>query len=113
VSAIVIAALQQKTYGPEWSRERQAQLAILNRLPGRHLVLVRYVTDKTRYHKSHAEWVYNEADIDNAKIVWAREMDSGHNRKLLEYYRGREVWLLTYKESGPSELVRLTADKSL
>jgi hypothetical protein len=37
--------------------------------------------------------VYNAADIDNAQVVWAREMDMVQNRKLLEYFKDRHVWL--------------------
>jgi hypothetical protein len=50
-----------------------------------------------RYGPAHSfekEWVCNEADIDSAKVVWAREMDSAQNRKLLEYFKDRHVWLV-------------------
>ena len=40
------------------------------------------------------EWVYNKADIDGAQVVWAREMDPDHNRKLLDYFKDRHIWLL-------------------
>jgi hypothetical protein len=46
--------------------------------------------------------VYNEANIDGAKIVWAREMDSGQNRKLVEYFKDRQVWLVEVNESPPA-----------
>ncbi|MBZ5702676.1 MAG: hypothetical protein LAN84_12620 [Acidobacteriia bacterium] len=64
--------------------------AKLQQMPGKQLVLVRYAA----LHNVHEEWVYNDAAIDAAKIVWAREMDPAQNRKLLNYYRDRQVWLV-------------------
>jgi hypothetical protein len=40
------------------------------------------------------DYVYNAADIDGAPIVWARDMGPEKNQELLNYYRGRKVWLL-------------------
>ena len=37
------------------------------------------------HHVSHDEWVYNGADIDGAKVVWARDMDTRGNRELLDF----------------------------
>ena len=53
-------------------------------------MIVRYAPS----HNIHAEWVYNRADIDHSDVVWAREMSDEQNRELLDYYRGRKVWLL-------------------
>src|SRR5205823_4942191 len=50
------------------------------------------------------EWVYNEADIDAAKVVWARDMDATSNAELLRYFQGRRVWLIE-PDSAPSKLV--------
>jgi hypothetical protein len=71
-------------------RERSNILSQLQADGGQHLIIVRYGPQ----HFSHREWVYNEANIDDAKVVWAREMDAAQNRKLLEYFAGRRVWLL-------------------
>jgi hypothetical protein len=73
----------------------------LQTTPGSDLVIVRYKPG----HDSFQEWVYNEADIDAAGIVWAREMEPDENRKLISYFRGREIWLLEADERPP-RLVR-------
>ena len=62
----------------------------LDQLPGKQLVIVRYSPD----HSSFDEWVYNAPDIDNSKIVWAREMDAENNLELIHYYKDRAVWLV-------------------
>jgi hypothetical protein len=58
--------------------------------PGRVLAIVRY----SSVHQPLDEWVYNTADIDNSKVVWAREMDEAENIKLMHYYKDRTVWLV-------------------
>jgi len=64
----------------------ETQLAAL---PGEHLVLVRYSKD----HNSGEEYVYNEADIDHAKTVWAREIPGMDLGPLLQYFQNRDVWV--------------------
>src|SRR5208283_3750313 len=59
-------------------------------IPGRHVVLVRY----SPTHNLHREWVYNGAAIDSSDIVWARDSSPEQNRKLMEYFSDRNVWLL-------------------
>lgn len=71
-------------------------VARLNQAGGRHLVIVRYSRVRSAY-----EWVYNAADIDGSKVVWAREMDPAQNRKLLEYFKDRHAWLLEAGEDQP------------
>ena len=69
----------------------RAELAAkLKELAGKQLVIVRYTT----HHEVFDEWVYNDADIDGSKIVWAREMEAAENAKLVNYFKDRHVWLL-------------------
>jgi hypothetical protein len=44
---------------------------------------------------------YNRADIDRARVVWARELDPAANSKLLNYYAGRTVWLFEPDATPP------------
>jgi hypothetical protein len=74
----------------QWAANRAATIESLKQQGGQHLIVVRYGPR----HSSHQEWVYNEADIDNARVVWARDMDPARNRKLLEYFKDRHAWLL-------------------
>ena len=71
--------------------DRAAIVQRLQRLPGKHLVVVRYAA----FHNPHYEMVYNRADIDGSKIVWARELDSQQNAKLFAYFTDRQIWLVT------------------
>jgi hypothetical protein len=58
-------------------------------LAGKQLVFVRYYPPH-----DFREWVHNAADIDAAKIVWARDLGPEENEKLRRYYPDRTVWLL-------------------
>ncbi len=72
-------------------RDARAYIAEwLARRPGKQLVVVRYAP----FHNPNQEWVYNGADIDRSKVVWAREVDARQDAELLRYFKDREVWLL-------------------
>jgi hypothetical protein len=64
----------------------------LQHTPGKHLIIVRYDNND---HNIHDEWVYNGAEIDNAKVLWARELDPQQNAKLFAYFKDRKIWLVT------------------
>jgi len=74
--------------GAKWSRPRIQ--ALIENLPGRHLLLVRYGPN----HDSGSGWVTNGADIDSSKIVWANDMSPQQNQELIEYFKDRKVWLV-------------------
>jgi hypothetical protein len=93
---VILSALEivPSSYGLQ---DRAALLRRLDQLPGPQLVVVRYSRD----HNVHAEWVYNDADIDAAKVVWAREMDLQSNRRLVQYFQRRRIWLLEADVNPP------------
>jgi hypothetical protein len=68
---------------------RPAIIDLLRHTAGKHLVIVHYAPD----HGVHEEWVYNDADIDASRIVWAQDMGD-RNRELLDYYPYRKVWII-------------------
>ena len=79
------------------TREVQARTAtkegmeemLLAERPGRHVVFVRYHEGDS----SHREWVYNPADIDTAPVIWAQDLGTIENKRLMQYYAGRSFWL--------------------
>jgi hypothetical protein len=90
-------------YVPAWYQKgpssfgRARLLRELQQLQGRQLVLVRYSAS----HEPFGEWVYNEADIDNSKVVWAHDMGAAENKELIDYYRDRSIWLLEPDQAPP------------
>jgi hypothetical protein len=76
--------------GPNhYGEERAGIESKLEAAPGKQLVIVRYAP----WHYPFDEWVYNAADIDAAKVVWARDMNPADNLELIRYYGDRTVWL--------------------
>lgn len=91
------AALHVTAPRTDWSWDRARIVAQLTQEPGQHVVLVRYGAD----HDGHAEWVYNAATIDAAKIVWARAMDDAADERLTSYFHDRRVWVLEADAQPP------------
>jgi hypothetical protein len=78
-------------YGPAHFGTERAQIEdSLERLPGKQLVLVRSSGNRSVLD----QWVYNAADIDASKVVWANDMSPADNLELIQYYRDRKVWLV-------------------
>ena len=63
----------------------------LEHIPGDQLVLVSYGPQ----HEIYQELVYNQADIDHARIIWARSLSPELDQALVEHYAGRRAWMLT------------------
>ena len=89
--------LGQPEQVPQFAWDRAQVIQQLQKSPGKHLVLVRYKPE----HNVHDEWIYNRADIDGSLIAWAREMGPAADAPLVEYYRGRQAWLLEADATPP------------
>ena len=113
VVATLVVLLVGDGLGLTWSRDltsrgfalresavgfaRHAMLQTLEAMPGSQLVLVHYAAE----HDPQIEWVYNGADIDASRVVWAREMSPRQDRALLDYFHDRQVWLLEPDQAPP------------
>jgi len=106
--AAVAAHIPIEQAWPRGNLERAAIMRNLERTDGKHLIFVTYSSD----HDINQEWVYNRANIDASRVVWARDMGESENRKLIEYFRDRRVWrlfpdqpragLIPYSASAPN-----------
>ncbi|HXH68263.1 MAG TPA: hypothetical protein VNI81_13750 [Candidatus Limnocylindrales bacterium] len=85
--------------------DRADLLQDLESKPGKHVVLVRYGPD----HSVHEEWVFNAADIDSSKVIWARDLPGERNDQLLRYYPDRTIWLAT-PDNGEVSVLRQPLD---
>ena len=92
LSLAIAAAGSQGAAGPleRWAAQRAGMQKRLESLPGRQLVLVHYGPQ----HDFYEEWVENRADLQRARVVWARERSPEENCRLIASYSGRTVWLL-------------------
>ena len=79
---------------------RAAVVEKLSRTPGKHLVVVRYPEG----YNVHDDWVFNGAEIDGAKLLWARETNPQQNQKLFDYFTDRQIWLIEPEEDN-TELI--------
>jgi len=61
----------------------------------RQLMLVKYAES----HDPMDEWVFNGADIQTQRIIWARDMGPEKNQELIDYFKGRTVWLVEPDET--------------
>ncbi len=83
---------------PDWAEKRLAIAAELEARAGEHLVLVYY----SPQHNAHDEWVYNLADLEQAKVLWARGEREDWNARLRSHYAGsRFIWQLNPDEEDP------------
>ena len=82
--------------------QRDALIKRLSALDRRQLVIVRYPSPAWRIDQ---EWVYNSADIDRQRVVFAHDLGPEQDRALLAYYPDRMAWLLTFDKLSGQEKI--------
>lgn len=70
--------------------QRKEIIENLQQQGGEHLILVRYAPK----YSPMQEWVYNGANVDQSKVIFARELGESADQELLDYYPHRKTWLL-------------------
>jgi hypothetical protein len=106
---VQVGVLWSRSKSPNWKPDGIERQQIVDRLrsaPGGQLVLVRYSSD---HDVLSQEWVYNEADIEHAKVIWARDMGQADNVELLNHYKDRQAWLVEPDSNPPELLPYITA----
>jgi hypothetical protein len=78
---------------PRGNLDRERVEKLLESQTDLQLVLVSYGPG----HNPDHEWVYNSANIDGQKVIWARDLGAD-NAELLAYFRGRQVWRINPDE---------------
>ncbi len=100
-------AYARALYRPGWEKtvanHRDAMVRHLTQLPGPDLVLVKYKVN----HNVHFEWVFNDANLGNATVVWARWGSEELNANLLHSYSDRKAWKLEFDLEGEPSLTEL------
>src|SRR5262249_26008905 len=100
-------AAEARTHNSDMAHERARVVSELNTIPGLHLIFVSYKPG----HDTRAEWVYNAADIDSAKIVWARDMGRAQNEELVRNFSYRKIWILQV-DDGSARLLPFLEEKT-
>jgi hypothetical protein len=85
---------------------RNEVLAMIRQSPGKHLVLV----ECGESGNCHEGWIYNEANLGDARVVWARSIDPVSDAKLCASLSERTVWRVRVNDEACelSEVCRST-----
>lgn len=74
----------------EGNQNKPRIMAELSKAAGDHLVFVKAKTDPNNLY----QWIYNGADIDGSRFVWARDLGDAENAQLAASMAGRHVWMV-------------------
>ena len=95
------AVAAHTTIEPLWHEgnlPRNVIVRELDRMPGKQLVFVHYGPK----HSAHIDWIFNRADIDASKVVWARDMGDDRNAELVRYFKDRQSLRVGAEDNPPA-----------
>lgn len=94
---LVVAAPAARERAGAFASHRMEIEDSLRALPGDDLVFVTYTPEAS----VHEEWVYNQADIDHAPVIWVHSLGAAEDEKLMRYFSNRRIWRLEVGEKRP------------
>ncbi len=99
--------ITKRNFANDNGEQRAAIEAALKNEGGRHLIFVDpYLPGSQILSLGNASvYVYNEADIDNSKIVWAHQLNPIDDARLMDYLGDRKVWLLKLDKDEKPQLL--------
>jgi hypothetical protein len=78
-------------YGPDvYGTDRAHVVNELESHPGLQLALVRTSPNRNVLD----QWIYNGADLNTARVLWAYDMGTAQNAELMRQYPGRTAWII-------------------
>lgn len=78
-------------YGPDvYGTDRAHVVSELESHPGPQLALVRTSPNRNVLD----QWIYNGADLNTARVLWAYDMGAAQNAELMRQYPGRTAWII-------------------
>ena len=92
-SPVVYPVLQYETWDSINHENPERRIRVrrqIETIKGNLLVVVRY----SPHHAYQNEWVWNEADIDASRVIYARDLGPAEDEKLIRHYSNRKVFLL-------------------
>lgn len=101
-ASLSISSLNDTLTDPLTPPRRSALIQKLEALPGNHLVIIHYPQQET--WNVFQEWVYNSADPDRSRIVFAHDLGPALLPSLLTYYASRQTWILDFSTDGSYSL---------
>lgn len=89
--------LHREGWEVSWAEKRAEVIRQLEKQPTKHIVFVQY---PDKYDFVNCEWVFNEANLEKAGVIWVRWGTNELNQRVIESYPDRTAWLMRFNEQS-------------